>query len=83
MSFQYIRSALGNGIDLAIAWCAHASATSAALPLNDTLSRNFSSILMAAYRWLSDNYEEGDRIFLFGLYCRRYQRIATHIADDG
>ena len=24
--------------------------------------------MMAAYRWLSENYQENDRIFLFGVY---------------
>ena len=28
--------------------------------------RNFERTILAAYRWLSDNYEEGDCIFLFG-----------------
>ena len=28
--------------------------------------RNFEKIIIGAYRWLSDNYQENDRIFLFG-----------------
>ena len=28
--------------------------------------RNFETIILASYRWLSENYREGDRIFLFG-----------------
>lgn len=28
--------------------------------------RNFEKIVMSAYRWLADNYRDGDRIFLFG-----------------
>ncbi|KAJ8516327.1 hypothetical protein ONZ45_g6351 [Pleurotus djamor] len=27
---------------------------------------NFESIVHAAYRWISENYQPGDRIFLFG-----------------
>ncbi|KZP15074.1 hypothetical protein FIBSPDRAFT_912646 [Athelia psychrophila] len=29
---------------------------------------NFETVLIGAYRWLSDQYQEGDRIFLFGAY---------------
>ncbi|KDR79626.1 hypothetical protein GALMADRAFT_63481 [Galerina marginata CBS 339.88] len=44
---------------------------------------NFEKIIIGAYRWLSDNYEEGDRIFLFGkpklerriFYCLRRSNI--------
>lgn len=28
--------------------------------------RNFETIVLKAYRWLSENYEEGDCIYLFG-----------------
>ena len=28
--------------------------------------RNFEKIIIGAYRWLSDNYQENDRVFLFG-----------------
>ena len=34
------------------------------LPLSS--SRNFEQTVLGAYRWLSDNYERGDCIFLFG-----------------
>ena len=41
-----------------------------------TINRNFEKTLQAAYRWLSDNYEDGDTIFLFGqseqFFCRPY-----------
>ena len=33
---------------------------------------------MGAYRWLSDNYEENDRIFLFGK-SRLYQCISYYL----
>lgn len=29
--------------------------------------RNFKRMVLSAYQWLSENYEEGDRIFLFGM----------------
>jgi uncharacterized protein (DUF2235 family) len=31
--------------------------------------RNFDKVVKRAYRWLSDNYQDGDRIFLFGEIC--------------
>jgi uncharacterized protein (DUF2235 family) len=30
------------------------------------INSNFEKTVQAAYRWLSDNYEDGDTIFLFG-----------------
>jgi hypothetical protein len=44
---------------------------STALPFASTdnaggIYRNFEKIVIAAYRWLSENYQEGDRIYLFG-----------------
>ena len=30
------------------------------------LARNLHKVIMASYRWLSDNYQDGDRLFLFG-----------------
>ncbi|KAF8483193.1 hypothetical protein JB92DRAFT_3032396 [Gautieria morchelliformis] len=34
---------------------------------------NFEKIVIAAYRWLSQNYEDGDRIYLFGFSRGAYQ----------
>ncbi|OBZ69034.1 hypothetical protein A0H81_10989 [Grifola frondosa] len=34
---------------------------------------NFDRIVKGAYRWLSENYQEGDRIFLFGFSRGAYQ----------
>ncbi|KAF8493850.1 hypothetical protein JB92DRAFT_3084909 [Gautieria morchelliformis] len=34
---------------------------------------NFEKIVIAAYRWLSQNYQEGDRIYLFGFSRGAYQ----------
>ncbi|KAJ8501623.1 hypothetical protein ONZ45_g12088 [Pleurotus djamor] len=53
-SFSYLKQALYNHIDTAIAW-------------------NFERIVHAAYKWLSENYEPGDRIFLFGFSRGAYQ----------
>lgn len=34
--------------------------------------RNLHKVIMASYRWLSDNYQDGDSIFLFGeIFCLR------------
>lgn len=30
------------------------------------LSRNFENVIKGAYRWLSERYKAGDRIYLFG-----------------
>ena len=35
-----------------------------------TLTRNFEPIVLDAYRWLADHYEDGDRIYLFGEFAR-------------
>ncbi|KIJ34082.1 hypothetical protein M422DRAFT_233549, partial [Sphaerobolus stellatus SS14] len=34
---------------------------------------NFKRIVLSAYQWLSENYQEGDRIFLFGFSRGAYQ----------
>ncbi|KAF8328988.1 hypothetical protein F5887DRAFT_897308 [Amanita rubescens] len=34
---------------------------------------NFDRVLRGAYRWLSDNYQDGDRIYLFGFSRGAYQ----------
>lgn len=63
-SLRYITQLIDNKIDLAIAW---------RVPLHyelvanaEFITRNFERIVKAAYRWLVENYQEGDRIFLFG-----------------
>ena len=33
------------------------------------MNRRFEKIIISAYEWLVDNYEEGDKIYMFGLYC--------------
>ncbi|KAF8550330.1 hypothetical protein OG21DRAFT_1547443 [Imleria badia] len=34
--------------------------------LDMAIGRNLRKVIMDSYRWLSDNYQDGDRIFLFG-----------------
>lgn len=33
-------------------------------------TRRFEKIIVSAYAWLANNYENGDRIFLFGEYLK-------------
>ncbi|KAF7792025.1 hypothetical protein EIP86_003052 [Pleurotus ostreatoroseus] len=41
--------------------------------LNQAVASDFESIVLDAYRWLSDNYEVGDKIYLFGFSRGAYQ----------
>ncbi|OCH91825.1 hypothetical protein OBBRIDRAFT_871792, partial [Obba rivulosa] len=43
---------------------------------------NFERIVLSAYRWLSDNYEEGDQIYLFGFSRGAYQVRALSAMID-
>jgi len=65
-SFKFYRQVLSQKIDLAIAWCVKWSLSISCCHFTSCSFRNFERTILAAYRWLSDNYEEGDCIFLFG-----------------
>jgi len=41
------------------------------------LCRGFERTILGAYRWLSDNYEKGDGIFLFGV-LQQYVPLLPH-----
>ncbi|KAJ8502357.1 hypothetical protein ONZ45_g11843 [Pleurotus djamor] len=41
--------------------------------IDTAIAWNFERIVYAAYKWLSENYEPGDRIFLFGFSRGAYQ----------
>ncbi|KAF8873829.1 hypothetical protein BD779DRAFT_1679018 [Infundibulicybe gibba] len=41
--------------------------------IDTAIAWNFEKILLGAYRWLSTNYEEGDRVYLFGFSRGAYQ----------
>ncbi|KAJ8494875.1 hypothetical protein ONZ45_g13088 [Pleurotus djamor] len=41
--------------------------------ITDLFFRNFEYIIDAAYKWLSENYKPGDRIYLFGFSRGAYQ----------
>ncbi|EMD32007.1 hypothetical protein CERSUDRAFT_99715 [Gelatoporia subvermispora B] len=43
---------------------------------------NFEKIVISAYRWLSDNYQKGDRIFLFGFSRGAYQVGLIHKGNE-
>ncbi|KAJ7468051.1 hypothetical protein FB451DRAFT_1039901, partial [Mycena latifolia] len=44
---------------------------------------NFKTVIVNAYRWLCDQYQPGDRIFLFGFSRGAYQvRILTAMIDN-
>ncbi|KAF9239485.1 hypothetical protein BU15DRAFT_46631 [Melanogaster broomeanus] len=43
------------------------------------VGRNLHSGIMAAYRWLSDNYRDGDKIYLFGKIFKCFSRGAYQV----
>ncbi|KAF8532009.1 hypothetical protein JB92DRAFT_3104395 [Gautieria morchelliformis] len=43
---------------------------------------NFEKIVIAAYRWLSQNYQDGDRIYLFGFSRGAYQVGLVHKGNE-
>ncbi|KAH0833833.1 hypothetical protein J3R83DRAFT_10997 [Lanmaoa asiatica] len=53
--------------------------------LDMAIGRNLHKVIMASYRWLSDNYKDGDSIFLFGYSRGAYQvrALAGMIAQVG
>ena len=65
-SLTFYRQVIEHKIDLAIAWCVDWSLSISYFHFTVHSFRNFERTILAAYRWLSDNYEEGDCIFLFG-----------------
>ena len=65
-SFSYLKQVIYNLIDTAIAWFVHLARPVTLRTVTYLTSRNFERIIHAAYKWLSENYQPGDRIFLFG-----------------
>ena len=63
-SLPYLKQALENKIDQAIAWWV----LKYFVIFSPFIShcRSFEGIVISAYRWLAENYTPGDRIFLFG-----------------
>ncbi|KAF8507498.1 hypothetical protein JB92DRAFT_3121813 [Gautieria morchelliformis] len=43
---------------------------------------NFEKIVIGAYRWLSQNYQDGDRIYLFGFSRGAYQVGLVHKGNE-
>ncbi|KAJ3555863.1 hypothetical protein NM688_g2346 [Phlebia brevispora] len=49
---------------------------------DQAIARRFEPIVLDAYRWLSDHYEVGDRIYLFGFSRGAYQvRVLSAMID--
>ena len=70
-SLKFYLKVLSHKIDLAIAWCVELPLFIISCPQFTSCSfRNFERTILAAYQWLSDNYEPGDCIFLFGALKR-------------
>ena len=69
-SCKFYRQVFSHKIDLAIAWCVE-SFLSGLCSFFTSLFRNFERTILAAYQWISDNYQSGDCIYLFGAleYC--------------
>ncbi|KAF8532002.1 hypothetical protein JB92DRAFT_3104386 [Gautieria morchelliformis] len=49
---------------------------------NSGIGTNFEKIVIAAYRWLSQNYRDGDRIYLFGFSRGAYQVGLVHKGNE-
>ncbi|KAG6369735.1 hypothetical protein JVT61DRAFT_13604 [Boletus reticuloceps] len=53
--------------------------------IDTAIGWNFHKVILASYRWLSDNYQDGDQLFLFGFSRGAYQVrvLAGMIAQVG
>ena len=65
-SLKHYKQILYHKIDMAIAWSVQVPVSKSRSHFSLGHSRDFEKIVLGAYRWLSDNYEEDDCIFLFG-----------------
>lgn len=69
-SLAYWKHCLGDKFDLAVAWYIQSSLYSTFHLLTaacwSSLLRNIEKEIIDAYQWLSENYHQGDRIFLLG-----------------
>jgi len=65
-SLKHYKKVLWHKIDLAIAWWGERSILQTSSLTGSRLFRDFERTVLGAYRWLSDNYQPRDRIFLFG-----------------
>ena len=64
--WRRFKQSLAHNWDMAVAWYAYLITTFAQL-MQCIYTRNLKKIINA-YQWLSENYKDGDRIFLFGKY---------------
>lgn len=87
-SLRYWLKVLGHKIDLGIAWCVLNLNNPGPPELLYSIEHNirdFESIMLAAYEWLSENYQPGDRIFLFGMHAFQsvlVQRTLPHYVSN-
>ena len=74
-SLHFWKQVADHKIDLAIAWyvCLDYDAPYACLIRS---GRHFEKTLLEAYRWLVDNYQDGDCIFLFGKTAFQMDELA-------
>ena len=84
---KYYAQVIYHHIDLAIAWYVdYFLFTDRVLKAYaSTLHRDFEKTVQGAYRWLSDNYEPGDSIFLFGVSIQSlsYHLCINHEGHQG
>ena len=63
-SWRRLKQSVAHTWDMAVAWYVHR--IDIFLLRTYYLLRNLKRIILDAYRWLSENYKDGDLIFLFG-----------------
>ena len=76
-----------HGLDMAVALYVLLSPRIFLFPHLRFASSNLKRIVLAAYQWLSENYQRGDRIYLFGAYLGFYQAsivivVVDHVAKN-
>ena len=74
--WRRVKQSVAHTWDMAVAWCAHRIFT--LIPHTNFLLRNLKRIILDAYRWLSDNYIDGDIIFLFGEHFNWWSPLSSN-----
>ena len=75
-AWRRIKQSVAHTWDMAVAWYAHRIVT--LIPHTNFLLRNLKRIILDAYRWLSDNYIDGDIIFLFGGHFTWWSPLSSY-----
>ncbi|KZT23581.1 hypothetical protein NEOLEDRAFT_1069304 [Neolentinus lepideus HHB14362 ss-1] len=63
----YYNSGVGTYANPSHKWTLHMAKTAVESTVDMAIALNFERTILAAYRWLSEKYVRGDRIFLFGI----------------